>query len=492
MHNIFLKFKEVTIAVMPVAIIVIILNFTVSPLPTFEFIRFIIGVILVIAGLSLLLFGVDIGITPVGSLLGKTLAKSNKYWIVIMGGLLLGFFVSVAEPDLHIIAQQADSVTSGQIPKFGLIIAVSIGISLAIALGLIRVIRSIPLYKILAVMYFIIFVLALFIPPAFLSVSFDSSGATTGAVTVPFILALSLGITSMKKDSKAAEKDSFGLIGIASAGAIISVMAISIISGGEDISGTVNNTAATHSTLMSPFFHKLPAAVIDTAISLSPLYIIFLAFHFTSVRLSGQTLKRTIFGLLYAFIGLVLFLVGVGAGFINVGSSVGFSIASRGLSWLIVLIGFVLGLVTVLAEPAVHVLTHQIEDVTSGAVKHRFVLIALSAGVGLAVALSMLRIFDENIQLWHYLLPGYIIALILAFTGPKLFVGIAFDSGGVASGPMTATFILAFAQGAAQAKEGANVLSDAFGVIAMVALTPLITLQLLGLLYRRRSKKGDI
>ncbi len=490
MNNIFLKIKEVSVSVLPVAIIVIILNFTVSPLLDFELIRFFIGVALVIIGLSLLLFGIDIGITPVGSLLGKTLAKSNKYLVVIAGGLLLGFFVSVAEPDLHIIAQQTEIVTSGLIPKFGLVIAVSLGISLAIALGFIRIIRSIPLHIILTVLYLIIFVLALFLPPSILAVSFDSSGATTGAVTVPFILALALGITSMKKDSKGAEKDSFGLIGIASAGAIISVMLISAISGVADITGVIDNTPAIYSTLMSPFFEKLPAAVIDTAITLSPLYVIFLVFHFTDPKRSNHMLKRITFGLLYAFLGLVLFIVGVGAGFMNVGSVIGYAIASKGLSWLVVLVGFVLGLVTVLAEPAVHVLTHQIEDVTSGSVKHRFVLIALSAGVGLAVALSMLRIFAEGIQLWHYLLPGYIIALILAFIGPKLFVGIAFDSGGVASGPMTVTFILAFAQGAAQAKEGANVLSDAFGVIAMVALTPLITLQLLGLLYRRRLK-GD-
>ena len=485
------KFKEVSIAVLPVGIIVLLLHFFVVPLELQQLLRFLIGMALIITGLAMLLFGVEIGITPIGSMMGKVLTKSNKNLVVIAGGLLLGFFISVAEPDLHILAQQVESVTSGMLPKFALVITVSFGIAFAIALGLVRILHSLPLYIILAVLYGIILILSLFVYPAFLAVSFDASGATTGAVTVPFILALTLGITAIKKDSKGAEKDSFGLVGIASAGAVIAVMLAHILSGGSDeLTGTIQPSTAVYTTLMTPFFQKLPSALIETALALAPLYIIFLVFHFITLKLSRRVFKRTIFGLIYAFLGLVLFLVGVGAGFMDVGSAIGFGIAQKGLYWLVVLVGFVLGLATILAEPAVYVLTHQIEDVTSGSVKRRFVLIALCIGVGLAVALSMLRIFVPGIQLWHYLLPGYLIALVLAFIGPKLFVGMAFDSGGVASGPMTATFILAFAQGAASAKEGADILADGFGIIAMVALTPLITLQILGLLYKKKTVKG--
>lgn len=491
MRNLTRKFKEVSYAVLPIAAIVLILHFTVTPLETMLLWRFFIGALLIIIGLSIFLFGIDIGITPIGNIMGKLLAKSNKLVIIAIGGLLLGFFISVAEPDLHILAGQVDTATGGVVPKLNIIAVVSLGIAMMLMFGLIRIVYNVPLYILLASLYLIVFVLALFIPPEYLAISFDASGATTGALAVPFILALALGISTLKKDSKGAEKDSFGLVAIASTGAIIAVMIMGIVSGGESTAAATIKPEPVYAGIMSPFFFKLPIAATETALALTPLLGVFLLSHFASQKLKKREFRRIIFGILYSFLGLVIFLVGVGAGFMEVGISMGRGIAQSGLDWLVVVVGFVLGLVTILAEPAVHVLTHEIEDVTSGSVKRRFVLIALCAGVGTAVALSMVRILVTEIALWHYLLPGYIIALTLAFIGPKLFVGIAFDSGGVASGPMTATFILAFAQGAAQAREGADVLADGFGIIAMVALTPLITLQILGLIYKRKSRRRD-
>ena len=491
MRNLTAKLKEVSFAVLPIAAIVLILHFAVIPIDSMLLWRFVIGVLLIIVGLSIFLFGIDIGITPIGNLMGKLLAKSNKLIIIAIGGLLLGFFVSIAEPDLHILAGQVDEATGGIVPKLHIIAVVSLGIAMMLMFGLIRIVYNVPLYILLAVLYLIIFVLAFFIPPEFLAISFDASGATTGALAVPFILALALGVSALKKDSKGAEKDSFGLVAIASTGAIIAVMIMGIVTGGESAAAATINPEPVHTGVLSPFLYKMPIAASETGLALAPLLGVFLLSHFVSRKLSKREFRRIIFGILYSFLGLVIFLVGVGAGFMEVGLFLGRGIAESGLDWLVILVGFVLGLVTILAEPAVHVLTHEIEDVTSGSVKRRFVLIALCAGVGAAVALSMVRILITEIQLWHYLLPGYIIALTLAFIGPKLFVGIAFDSGGVASGPMTATFILAFAQGAAQAKEGADVLADGFGIIAMVALTPLITLQILGLIYKRKSRRRD-
>jgi len=486
------KIKEVSFSVLPVAVIVLLLHFFVSPLETQMIIRFYIGAAIIILGLSIFLFGVDIGITPIGNLMGQVLTRPNKLIIVAIGGLLLGFFISVAEPDLHILAGQVDAATAGAVPKFSIIAVVSIGIAMLLAFGLIRIVYNIPLYILLAGLYAIVLLFALFVPSEFLAIAFDASGATTGALTVPFILALSVGLSAFKKDSKSSEKDSFGLVAIVSVGAIIAVLIMGITSHPDTIASSAKLITSGSTSLMSPFFSKLPVAAFETAIALAPLFLVFLVLQFVSFKLPARAFRRIIFGLVYAYIGLMLFLLGVGAGFMEVGSAIGHGIAEKGLDWLVVIVGFVLGLVTILAEPAVHVLTHEIEDVTSGSVKKRFVLIALCAGVGLAVAFSMLRIAIPGLQLWHFLLPGYVIALVLAFIGPKLFVGIAFDSGGVASGPMTATFILAFAQGAAQAKEGADILADGFGIIAMVALTPLITLQLLGLIYRTRSIKGDV
>ncbi|GAA0598424.1 DUF1538 domain-containing protein [Virgibacillus siamensis] len=483
------KLKEVLLAVLPITLMVLILNFTLTPLDPSLIARFIIGAILIIIGLSIFLFGVDIGITPIGQSIGKAIAKSNKIWIVMIAGLLLGFFISIAEPDLHILAGQVEMVTSGLITKTSLVIVVSIGIGLLIATGLVRIVYNIPLYKLLTILYLIILVLAIFTSPEFLAISFDASGATTGALTVPFILALALGISTLKKDSKASEKDSFGLVAIASTGAIIAVMLMNIIMQTDKMTGSLEEAHESNSVIR-PFLHEIPVITFEIIVALLPILLIFLVFQKKSFKMSRKAVRKILMGMLFTFIGLVLFLVGVNAGFMDVGSAVGYNIASLDNKVYIIIIAFALGLVTILAEPAVHVLTNQIEDVTSGYVKRSVVLGTLSFGVGLAVLLSILRVLITDLELWHYLLPGYIIAITLTYFAPKLFVGIAFDSGGVASGPMTATFILAFVQGAAEATAGADVLVDGFGMIALVAMTPLIALQVLGLAFKFKSGKG--
>ncbi len=485
------KLKEVCFSVLPVVLIVLILHLFVTPIENIKFYRFLIGAALIIIGLSVFLLGIDICISPIGSLFGHIMTKTNRVWIIVVGGLILGFLISVAEPDLHILADQVEMVTAGLISKLSIVAIVSIGIAVLLAVGLVRITYSIPLYLILAGLYLLIGILSLFTSPGFLAVSFDASGATTGALTVPFILSLSLSISAMKKDSKGSEKDSFGLVAVASTGAIIAVMLMSLLSGSSELSGEISNEAIADTHLLAPFWHELPHLAYESALALSPLLLIFLLFQKISFKLNHRAFTRILKGFVYAFAGLTIFMLGVNAGFMEVGVELGYAIASKGSTALIIFVAFALGTVTILAEPAVHVLTHQIEDVTSGSVKRPFVLIALAAGVGLALALTTIRILVPEVQLWHYLLPGYIIAVALSFIGPKLFVGIAFDSGGVASGPMTATFILAFTQGAANATATADVLIDGFGTIALVALTPLITLQILGLIYRRKTVKGD-
>ncbi|NLO22355.1 MAG: DUF1538 domain-containing protein [Syntrophomonadaceae bacterium] len=486
------KFKEVLFAVLPITLIVLVLNYTIVPLEGILIFRFVLGALLIILGLSVFLFGVDIGIIPIGNLMGSALAKSNKIWIVALGGLILGFFISIAEPDLHIIAGQIEFVTSGLVSKLSILVIVSVGIGLMFTLGSIRIVRNIPLHIVLIILYVVILLLALFTTPEFLAISFDASGATTGALTVPFMLALATGISSLKRDSQASEKDSFGLVALASAGAIIAVMLMSILSKTDKISGTIEYHIASSSSIIGPFIQKLPTIAIEVFFVLIPLLTIFLFINVMFCKIERKALRKILKGLVYTFIGLVLFLIGVNAGFMDVGRIIGINVASSGNLPLIVIIGFVLGLVTILAEPAVHVLTHQIEDITSGYVKRPIVLFALCIGVGFAVALSMLRIIIPEIQLWHYLLPGYIIAIGMVFIVPPLFVGMAFDSGGVASGPMTVTFILAFAQGVAEAIKAADVLIDGFGMIAMVALTPVIALQIVGYIFRVKSVKGGI
>ena len=492
MHVLTEKFKEVFFAVLPITLIVILLHFTLTPLDTLVLFRFLIGSLLIVIGLSIFLFGVDIGITPIGSKMGSTITKSNKIWIVLIAGLALGFFISIAEPDLHILAGQISLVTNGEISKLLIVVVVSVGIAVLLAIGLIRIVYNVPLYKLLTLLYFIIFGLAIFTSPEFLAISFDSSGATTGALTVPFMLALAYGVSSLKKDSMASEKDSFGLVAIVSAGAIIAVMMMSIVTKQEKIQGSLGAHEAYPGSVLAPFFYKLPIIAGEITLALLPIVLILIIFNKISFKLSKIVFRKMLIGILFTFTGLVTFLVGVNAGFMDAGSIVGFELAKLENKTFIILVALLLGLLVILAEPAVYVLTKQVEDVTSGYVSRKAILISLSIGVGAAVALSIVRIIIPEVQLWHYLLPGYIISIALMYIVPKLFVGMAFDAGGVASGPMTATFILAFAQGAAESIHSADVLVDGFGIIAMVAMTPIIALQIMGLIFKLKSKREGV
>ena len=488
-HILFEKFKETLYSVLPIVIIVLLLNFTIAPMENHFIGRFLLGAIFIIIGLSIFLFGADIGITPIGNLMGKTIAKSNKIWIVAVAGMILGFLISIAEPDLHILAGQVDDVTGGALSKNAIVVVVSIGIAVMISLGFMRIVFNQPLNKMLTIIYGVILLFGLFTTSEYLAISFDASGATTGAMTVPFILALGVGVSSLK-EGKNSEEDSFGLIAIASSGAILSVLIMSVFSKTGELTGSVENHAIKSTSILHPFIEEFSTVVGEVFLALLPLIILFIAFNAISFKLSKRKRNKILKGLLYTFVGLVLFLVGVNAGFMEVGNLVGYHLASLDNNWIVIFVAFVLGLVIILAEPAVYVLTEQIEDVTSGYVKRRVVMFALSIGVAVAVALSIIRILIPGIQLWHYLLSGYIIAIGMSYFVPKLFVGMAFDSGGVASGPMSATFILAFAQGVAQATRGADVLMDGFGVISLIALTPLIAIQVLGLLFKAKSKKN--
>lgn len=496
MNIILQRFRETLVSVSPIILIVIALHLTLVPLSGQVLSVFFIGSGLIVFGLTLFIMGVDVGLTPIGNKLGSAVARSGKLWLVIAVGFVLGVIITVAEPSLIILANQIEFVTSSVISAWTIVAVVSLGIAVLLTVGLLRIVYAWGLKTVLVVLYGIILVISLISPPDFLPIAFDSSGATTGALAVPFILAIALGTSSMRRDSRKGEDDSFGLVGVASTGAIITVLLLGSFSNIGRLSSGSNALADLASKEFvggfSPFISAFGSQFTEVLVALTPILLVFIIANRASFKLSKIEFARIFVGLILSFIGLVLFLLGVNEGFMEVGKLVGAGLTSAGNTPVLVAVAFALGLVTILAEPAVLILTKQIEDSTSGYVKRSLVLITLAVGVGLAVALAVLRVLIPALQLWHILLPGYIIAVALTFFTPNLFIGIAFDSGGVASGPMTATFVLAFMQGIAGNTPGADIVLDGFGVISMVAMIPLIALQLLGVMFKIKTRKINL
>lgn len=479
--------KEAILSIFPVFLVLMILALTITPLSLITIMIFIIGTVLMILGMPLFLLGVDISISPMGEQISAVLTKSNRLWLILLGGCGFGFVVTVAEPDLHILAGQVHAVTEGQFNSLMMILLVSLGVGILIAVALLRIIKNIPINHVFLVIYSLITFLGIFTQPDFLAIAFDASGSTTGAISVPFILALSVSIASMTR-SEQETNDGFGMLGISSTGAILAVMFQGAISGTGPLQGKLPVEEMMTGSVWTIYIQSLPQYAKETLIALLPIVVIYLGVNFFWIKISRRWLKRILVGVIYTYIGLVLFITGVNTGFIEASRLVGYQMATLNMPWLIVLVGMLFGVITIPAEPSVHVLTKQIEDETAGSIRAGIVLFTLCSGVAVAVGFSVLRIIIPELQLWHILLPCLIIAISLSYNVPDIFVGIAFDSGGVAAGTMTAAFILPFVQGAAEFIPGANVVLDGFGVIALVSITPLVAVQLLGLVYKLKTK----
>ena len=488
--NLFLeKIKEAVLAVIPIGVIVVLLHLFVTPLDTGVLTRFLIGILFMMIGMPIFLSGVDLSIDPIGTILSRWLLNTGKMSIILAGSLFLGFVISVAEPDLHILANQVNDVTGGSIGRSSMILVVSMGIGALVALAIYRIIRRIKLKHFFTVVYLLIFALGIFSDSNFLAIAFDASGTTTGSLTVPFLLAMASGASAMTRSRRKSESDSFGLLGIASAGAIVAVLVMGLFNKSTISGGILPVVDPSHPNALLNLLYAIPTTLRDILLALTPILVIFLIVNYVSLKLPAEEMVRIALGVVYTVFGLVFFMAGVNTGFMEASRTIGAQLAVNGQFWVLILVGLGFGLVTIPAEPSVHILTQQIESETAGSIKASRVMVTLAIGVALAVVLSLLRILIPTLQLWHILLPGLIIALLLMYIVPDIFVGIAFDSGGVASGTMTAAFILPFAQGAAQNIATADVLTDGFGVIALVATTPLIALQLLGLIYKVQLKR---
>ena len=469
---------------LPIIGLVLLLSFTIAPISPSILLCFLIGGILLIAGIVFFTLGAELAMSPMGERVGTAMTQSKKLWVVVALSFLLGFIITISEPDLQVLAQQVPAV-----PNLTLILAVACGVGVFLVVALLRMLFSIALPPLLVCFYAVIFILAFFVPKEFLSVAFDSGGVTTGPMTVPFIMALGVGISATRSDRHAAD-DSFGLVALCSIGPILAVMMLGLIYNPDSAAYTppVITEIADSKQLWNLFAVELPYMK-EIALSLLPIVLFFAVFQALILKLSGRNLTRILIGLVYTYIGLVLFLTGVNVGFMPAGNYLGQVLAGLSLPWVIVPIAMVMGYFIVKAEPAVYVLNKQVEEITDGAISARAMGTALSAGVAISLGIAMIRVLTGISILW-ILIPGYTIALVISFFVPKIYTAIAFDSGGVASGPMTATFLLPFAQGACEAV-GGNVVTDAFGVVAMVAMTPLITIQILGVVYQYQERKKD-
>lgn len=477
------KLSETLKAVFPILAIVLLLCFTIAPIPPSILMTFLLGAILLIVGMLFFNVGVELSMTPMGERVGTIMTRSKKLLIIISISFIMGFIITISEPDLQVLAEQVPSI-----PNLTLILAVALGVGAFLVIALLRMLLGIPLSHLLLFFYVIVFILAMFVPKDFLAIAFDSGGVTTGPMTVPFIMAFGIGVSAIRSD-KHASNDSFGLVALCSIGPILAVLILGMIfkpGQAEQVSEAIpmiDNTV----DLWKLFAEEFPAYFKEMAVSLLPIILFFGLFQLVARDITKKNLIKIGVGLVYTYIGLVLFLTGANVGFMPAGNYLGQTIAGLSISWIIIPIGMVIGYFIVKAEPAVFVLTHQVDEITSGAISAKAMGTSLSIGVSVSVGLAMIRVLTGISILW-LLVPGYAIALILTFFVPKIFTAIAFDSGGVASGPMTATFLLPFAMGACEAL-GGNIITDAFGIVAMVAMTPLITIQIMGVVFKLKENK---
>ena len=476
------KLNEAAASVLPISLIVMAICLVLVPMDAGLMLSFILATAMLILGMGLFTLGAEMSMSRIGNYMGSKLTKSRSLPLILSVSFALGVAITVAEPDLQVLAGNVPDIDSAV-----LILTVSVGVGFFLTLCMVRILFSIPLRTMLIVFYAIVFAAAFLSDRSILAVAFDSGGVTTGPMTVPFIMALGVGVASIRSDENA-KADSFGLVGLCSIGPILSVLLLGAIykTQPSQAAGAAVSGAATTVEMGRDYLHALPHYLQEVTVALLPIIVFFLIFQFLSLRLRKLPFLRIMMGILYTYAGLVLFLTGVNVGFSPVGYALGAALTEGRKLWLLAPLAMLMGWFIINAEPAVHILNKQVEELSAGAISAKAMGMSLSIAVSAAGGLAMLRVIT-GVSIMYFLVPGYLIALILSFFVPRTFTAIAFDSGGVASGPLTATFMLPFAMGACEAR-GGSVMTDAFGLVALVAMMPLITVQVMGAIYVLKSR----
>ncbi len=478
------KFKESMFSVLPITLIIVLLCFAFVPITTDAMLSFLVGAAMLVFGIGFFSLGVENAMTPIGNYTGTWMTKTQKLWIILPMGFLLGAAIAVAEPNLQLLALNAPFID-----KTVLTITIAIAVGFMLFIAMLRMYTGIKLKWILMILYAAVFISVLFIDPGFLGVSFDAGGIITGPVAVPFVMAIGVGAASLRNDKNAAA-DSFGLVSLIAVGPILMIMILSFFySGNAAVIPSVIGSYADTLEISSSYLKAIPSYLSEVARALLPIFAFFLIFQIFVLKLNRNTFIRITAGVIYTYIGLVLFLTGVNVSFSPIGSLIGSVLAEEKTKILLIPVGMAMGWFSISAEPSVQVLNKQVEEISGGAITAKAMGTSLSIAVACAMAFSMIRVLNGMSLLW-FLIPGYAISLILMFFVPDIFTSIAFDSGGVASGPMTATFMLPFAIGATAAV-GGNIVTDAFGLVALVAMMPLITIQIMGVVYKIKLAKAQ-
>ena len=476
------KIKESAISVLPIVIIVALLCFFIIPIDPSLLLAFVVATFMIILGMGMFTLGAETSMTVIGNRIGSSLTKSKKLWLILGVSFILGVAVTVAEPDLQILAETVPHIDTAV-----LIITVGVGVGFFLVVSMFRIFFGVKLKWLLIGFYLLVFILAAFTDPDYLCIAFDAGGVTTGPMTVPFILALGVGVANIRSDRDAGA-DSFGLVALCSIGPILFVLILGFLYPNAD--GITNITSVNWESSLEigkAYLSAIPHYMMETAVALLPVIAIFLLFQLLSFKMTKRPFVRICWGLIFTYVGLVLFLTGVNVGFSSLSSMLGKQLFEGWTKYLLIPLAMGLGWFIISAEPAVYVLQKQIESVSSGAIPGSAIKYSLSIAISLAMGISMLRVLTGISIMW-FLIPGYFIAIVLMFFVPDIYTAIAFDSGGVASGPMTATFMLQFMIGACSAA-GGNVITDAFGIVATVAMMPLISIQVVGFIYGRKTKE---
>ena len=481
------KTKESFGSVLPVVILVLILCVTVSPIESGTFLAFILGCLLTIVGMGLFTIGAENAMTPIGRYVSVSVVKTKKLWIILPLVFLVGVFITVSEPDLNVLATELN----GTVDYVLLSVVAGAGVGVFLVVAFLRMVFNIKLKYLLIACYTAVFIMSFFVPENFLPLAFDSGGVTTGPISVPFIIAMGTGVVYLRSD-KSAEDDGFGLTALCSVGPVVAVMILGIIYRPETVAVSDAEYFAIENSkdLFSVYLHKTPVFLGRVGTALFPIVAFYFAVMLFGGKVSKGELLKVIVGIFYTYFGLVAFLIGVNCGFLPVGTLIGKTLGAGEHAFVAVPIGAALGFFVVAAEPAVHILNDQVYEITGGAIPKKAMGLSLMTGVAVATGLAFLRIYFA-VPIMYFLIPCYALSLILTFVVPEIFTAIAFDSGGVASGAMTAGFLMPMALGYCETL-GKNAGAEGFGLVAFVAMTPLITVQVLGLIFRIKTARAKV